>query len=218
MPNLIHTLLERLAELLFPARCLSCGLAGELICETCRKSARRRGNEKTSLPHLDRIFSYGWYHDKTLQEALRRLKYHGTYAISHPLSEMLRDLLKINLSPLPPGVLILPIPAHRARARERGYNQAELLARSLAEKISLPLETDILLKTKNTPSQISLKGRERLLNVKDSFGVRNAAALEGRTILLVDDILTTGATLSEAARILKQSGAKEVIGLVVARG
>ena len=112
----------------------------------------------------------------------------------------------------------MPIPAHRARARERGYNQAELLARAFSEQISFPLDADILIKTKDTPSQISLKGRERLWNVKDSFGVQNAAALEGRTILLVDDISTTGATLSEAARVLKQAGAKKVIGLVVARG
>ena len=218
MPAFIHTILEKIADVLFPARCLGCRLPGGIFCETCRQKTQRKHREEMPLPHLDKIFSYGWYHDQILREALRRFKYHGIYGIAHPLAKMLHDILKPHLSSLGPEALIVPIPAHRARARERGYNQAELLARAFSEQISFPLDADILIKTKDTPSQISLKGRERLWNVKDSFGVQNAAALEGRTILLVDDISTTGATLSEAARVLKQSGAKEVIGLVVARG
>ncbi|MDP3784946.1 MAG: ComF family protein [bacterium] len=218
MPNLIHTLLDKISGILFPAKCLGCAKPGEFLCEICRKRAQRRAREKTSPLYLDRFLSYGLYRDRILREALRRFKYHGIHILSHPLSQMLHDLLKPGLSSLPKETLILPIPASPERRRERGYNQAELLAEGLSEKISLPCRADILLKIKNTPSQTSLSRRERLFNIKDSFTIQNPEELLGKTILLVDDISTTGATLSEAARVLKQAGAKEVIGLVVARG
>lgn len=99
----------------------------------------------------------------------------------------------------------------------RGYNQAELLAEKLSEKIFTPLRSDILAKIRNTTSQTELAGRERLFNMKNSFGVLKPDAIKNKKIILVDDITTTGATLSEAARVLKETGAREVIGLVVAR-
>ena len=121
------------------------------------------------------------------------------------------------LSSFSSETLIVPIPMSKARKRERGYNQAELLAKALAEKTSFPGSSEILLKTRNTPSQVSLAGRERLTNLQNSFDVSDPNRVWGKTILLVDDISTTGTTLCEAARVLKNSGAKKVIGLVVAR-
>lgn len=211
-------LVEKLGELLFPARCLGCRKPGAYLCGLCLKSSRTKGREKISLPFVDKFFHYGAYEDKILREALRRFKYHGTYGLSRPLAEMLKELIKPQLSLAPEKYFVIPIPASRERLRERGYNQAGLLAQSLAEKISLPCRDNILLKIKNTPSQISLKGRERLFNIKNSFAIQNAEAIQDQSIILIDDISTTGATLSEAARVLKHSGAREVIGVVVARG
>ena len=215
MLKLIHTALDKIASFLFPAKCLGCRLGGEFLCMACRKKVRAPCAGVP--PGLEKLLSYGNYENGILREALRRFKYHGTYDITPTFAEMLEELIRPHLGEAE-GAVVIPIPISKERLRERGYNQAELLAQSLAEKISRPLENKVLLKIKNTPSQTSLSGRERILNVRDSFAVRNPEKISGREIILIDDISTTGATLSEAARVLKQAGAKKVIGLVVARG
>lgn len=218
MPSLIHIIGEKFFSLLFPDRCVGCKKYGELLCNPCLAKSRRKSNQKRPGSYLDRFYSWGAYEDKILREALRRFKYHGTYGFAHPFSAMLHDLIKPFLSSLPGESIVVPIPMDPARKRERGYNQAELLAEKFSEKISLPLAADVLQKIKITPSQTSLSREERILNIKDSFGISNQEKIRNKNILLVDDISTTGATLNEAARVLKDAGAREVIGLVVARG
>lgn len=217
MTKLIHTILGRILELLFPEQCLSCKKKGEIFCQNCLAAARHKGEAETSLPFLDHLYVYGMYENKYLREALRRFKYHGTYGLANPFSHMLYELIKPHLSGLEQSTLILSIPIAPERRRSRGYNQAELLAKALSEKISLKTSGELLRKIRSTPSQTSLSGQERILNVKNSFAVTTPEEIAGKKIILVDDIVTTGATLSETARVLKEAGAKEVIGLVVAR-
>lgn len=218
MSSLIHTVFGKILSFIFPERCVGCRKKDELLCQNCSRKTRRRTRERTSVPFLDKLYIWGSYEDRILREALRRLKYHGTYGFSHPLSQMLHDLIKPHLSSFGEESVIVPIPATEWRKNFRGYNQAELLAKSLAEKISLPCSSEALFKSRSTPSQTSLSGVERILNVKDSFAVPNPNLVKNKTILLIDDIVTTGATLSEAARSLKESGAKKVFGIVVAEG
>ena len=221
MGKLIHKTMEKLASLLFPDRCAGCRRIGTLFCFSCRTKSRKSRKENISLPFLDKLYHWGLYSDTALQNALRHLKYHGAFGLSHPLSDMLMELIKPHLSSYagyadPP--VVIPIPTSRDRLSSRGYNQAELLGQALAEKTALLFLPDTLIKTMPTKTQVELKGKERVLNVMGSFGVNNASNIAGKTVLLVDDISTTGATLSEAARVLKEAGAKEVAGLVVARG
>ena len=218
MEGLIHTALGKILGFLFPERCLGCRKEGTLLCKNCQAKSRKKHRPQSSLPFLDNLESWGSYQDKILRQALRRFKYHGTYGLAYPLSEMLHDLIKPHLSSFEKNAVVLPIPAFPRRKNLRGYNQAELLAQNLSEKISLPCRPEAILKIRNTPSQTSLRGLERILNVRDSFAVSDPQAVKNKTVLLVDDITTTGATLSEAARVLKESGAKKVIGLVVAEG
>lgn len=223
MRKLIHTLFHKLTSILFPERCLGCRKSGELLCLDCRKKiehkskkTHRRQKTNTSFMFLDRLYSYGAYKDKIMRETLRRFKYHGTVGIMHPLADMLHDLIRPMLSSVSPHSIIIPIPAAKDRVQSRGYNQAELLAKVLSEKTSLHYSPNVLLKTKSTPSQISLSGRDRIFNVQNSFSVSSPESVFGKTIFLVDDISTTGATLVEASRVLKEAGAKKVIGVVVA--
>ena len=218
MRSLIHKTMERLASLLFPDRCVGCQKAGTLFCHSCKAKSRKERKENTSLPFLDKVYHWGPYSNKALQSALKHLKYHGAFGLSHPLSDMMVELLKPHLSSYSQNSIVIPIPTSKDRLPARGYNQAELLAQVISEKSALPFVSDTLIKTRPTKTQVELKGKERVLNVAGSFGIKNGADISGKTILLVDDISTTGATLSEAARVLKEAGAKEVVGLVVARG
>ena len=172
---------------------------------------------KNSILFLDKLYYWGIYEDKLLQSALKRFKYHGAYSLAHPLSDMLKDLVTPHLSSFETDTLVIPIPAHEKRKKMRGYNQAELLAHSFSKKVALPMNSEILQKSINTISQTSLSGEERIFNVKNSFSVIQPQIVKNKKIILVDDITTTGATLSEAARILKEAGALEVTGLVVAK-
>ncbi|OGF52195.1 hypothetical protein A2739_01340 [Candidatus Giovannonibacteria bacterium RIFCSPHIGHO2_01_FULL_43_100] len=166
---------------------------------------------------LDRLYHWGIYENEILSRALRRFKYYGASGLSDIFSDLLVKLIEPDMRFFAGKVIVLAIPASIARKKSRGYNQAELLAEKFSKKTSLEYFADVLIKSKNTTSQTSLAGRERLFNQKDSFAVLNPEKIKNKKIILVDDILTTGATLSEAARVLKEAGALEVTGLVVAK-
>ena len=114
--------------------------------------------------------------------------------------------------------VIIPIPLHKRRLKWRGYNHAEELARQLGRAFSLPVVTDVLVKTKHTTPQANLGKEKRLANMKGAFQVRDLHAVAAKNILLVDDVYTTGATMDECALVLKKAGANQVLGAVVARG
>ncbi|MHB9034435.1 MAG: ComF family protein [Anaerolineae bacterium] len=111
--------------------------------------------------------------------------------------------------------LIIPVPLHRARLRERGYNQSVLLAVGLAERTGIPAMESALLRTKNTPAQVGLSREQRHQNMHGAF--RSMQSLNGRNILLIDDVCTTGATLEACAEVLVASGAHSVQALTLAR-
>jgi Predicted amidophosphoribosyltransferases len=113
--------------------------------------------------------------------------------------------------------MVIPVPLHRSKLRERGFNQAGVLAESLAVMIACDSSLDNLIRVRKTKSQFALAKEERLANVFGAFSCRNPAEFCGKTILLIDDIFTTGATTNECARILKQAGAARIIAFSLAR-
>jgi len=115
---------------------------------------------------------------------------------------------------LPAAQLVIPVPLHRRRLRERGYNQSELLAAEVSDRLGLPVRSDVLLRRQTTEAQSALTLEERRANVRGAFIA--ARALDGQTVLLVDDVLSTGFTASECARVLRQVGAGQVIVLTAA--
>lgn len=131
----------------------------------------------------------------------------------------------ISSSDLPLPEIIIPVPLHPRRLRWRGFNQAEILARHLSENIApglaLPFETDLLERKKYTDPQMKIKNSgERKRNIKNAFALTNSfdpQIIKNKRVLLVDDIATTGATLFECSKVLKNAGAKEVFGIVIAR-
>jgi len=143
------------------------------------------------------------------------LKYGGLPRIADDLA-----LAMLPIRPPADGpVVLIPIPLARKRLRERGYNQSEVLARALARQWRIPVLVDVLVRTRETPTQTALTPGTRLANVAGAFSPRHGrgVGLAGATLVLVDDVFTTGATLAEAARALEQAGAKQILGVTFAR-
>jgi ComF family protein len=142
------------------------------------------------------------------------LKYEGQRHLARPLSELLLDCLAAR--PLAVDLLV-PVPLDRGRGRERGYNQSALLAEPIGRALGLPLLAGALRRTRATRPQVGLSARERRANVRGAFACADPSAVEGRRVLVVDDVMTTGATLEACADALTAAGAAVVYGLVVAR-
>jgi ComF family protein len=196
---------------LFPQKCLGCGEENSALCRECLAKIGM-----PTAPKEDNIFSASDYGDEVVKKAIWMLKYRGAKNLAEPLAEL---IFQRTLFPKNGLGLVVPIPLSKKRKRERGYNQAELLAIQLAEKIKIPVCADALVKIKDTPAQVSVKNRsERLKNLDGAFAVKNAEKISGRNVILIDDVSTTGATLKEAKKVLRNAGAKKIISAVVARG
>lgn len=189
------------------------------ICQKCRK-----------IHHLDRLFWAVPYSNPLVKELIRIFKYHYIKELANPLAQLLIKCLtlcwKSDFQHKP--AIIVPIPLHKRKLRERDFNQAELLAKNVAEYFSVPLE-NALTRKKYTPQQARTKNHKaRRESLENAFEInpefakkcvaKNKNLLKEKIVILIDDVSTTGATLSEAAKVLKRAGAKEVWGLVIAKG
>ena len=168
-----------------------------------------------------RAVAYGSY-DGGLRALIHLLKYHGMRPAARVLGRMLAEAWA-GLEPAfeQPTVLVIPVPLYRSKRRQRGFNQAELIARSALKCYSaeqrLQLAPDILTRTRDTHSQIGLTSHQRRENLRGAFAVTRATEVTGREVLLVDDVCTTGTTASECSRVLRRAGASQVWVATVAR-
>lgn len=166
--------------------------------------------------NFERIYSACIY-DGVIKDALHAFKYGKNINLGITLSNILLDFFSENMRHLEFDALV-PIPLFSARQREREFNQSAILAKPIADKFSLPLELNNLIKTKQTRSQVTLSKDERLLNQKGVFKVKRPDVFCKKNVLVVDDIFTTGSTINEASLELKKCGANSIIGLTLIRG
>ncbi len=251
---------QEILDILFPIACVGCGTYGEgnrdqdtesrddaerWLCTACReqiepdrarcvvcKEPSRTG--RTCYPCLPRTSlagtsAVGPYANTTLRTAITALKFRGVRALAHPLGELLaRRIAALGVA----DAVLIPLPLHAHRERERGFNQARLLADVAGARLGMPVH-DILIRTRSTASQTSVWGgaRTRRANVADAFAMRTPVAgfrppetgnqesgSGNQRVILIDDVLTSGATLDAAARVLVSAGAKEIWAAVIARG
>jgi len=153
----------------------------------------------------------------TMREILHAFKYRRKKVLASPLANYAVDCLR-QQQWVDKIDLVIPVPLHAAKIKQRGFNQAELLAKQIAEALQLPLNVDSLQRIKPTQSQNSLSREQRLHNIHGAFAVRKQEQLAGKCILLVDDIYTTGSTVNECARMLCTANAAKIYVVTVATG
>jgi len=221
-------------DLIFPKFCLGCGQEGGAwlcweclkkilpvqtqVCPACGKIAEQgKFCRPCRVPSLSGIIVAGYYEEGSLKEIIHNFKYNAVRELGELLGTMMTTSLEENFS-MNKDFLITAVPLHFLRRAKRGYNQSEILAEIIASRLNLEKNFKTLYKFRGTTAQVQTSGKERLKNIKNSFKINKKIRLSGRRIILVDDVATTGATLQECARLLKKAGAKEVWGLVAAKG
>jgi ComF family protein len=165
--------------------------------------------------HFDRVFSPCIY-EGIIKKLIHDFKYKNKDYLGVTLSRLMIDFVKEYNLPMDFMDFIIPVPLYKTRLREREFNQAQILSNYLAREFNKEILDDYLIRSRNTKTQTELEERQRLLNVKGSFSVNKKRDLKGKNILLVDDVLTTGATCSEAACALKNAGLNIVFVLTLA--
>jgi len=177
-----------------------------LVCLECQKNH----------PHFKKVFVPTLY-EGVIREAIHLLKYEGKVGVLRGIKRVMEIYFTHNHLLFSRFDLVVPVPLHRRRLRERGFNQAELLARIIARYFNLKLVKDNLKKIRSTRSQTELNKEERRKNVKGAFKVKDKIPFRDKAVLLVDDVYTTGATVGEIAKVLKRAGAKEIYVFTLAR-
>lgn len=205
---------------LSPPFCDRCGApapAGEIVCPHCAEGP------EPPFAWSQAVCPYRG----TMRRAIHRLKYDGRAALAEPLGEMLAEHMRRHPSPLfppqsdentPAFDLVVPIPLHSSRFRQRGFNQAERIARVVAREFDRQLEPTGLVRVRATGSQTRLSLEERAANMRGAFAASRHVGYTGKSVLLVDDVLTTTATTREAAQVLLEAGARRVCVVALARG
>lgn len=207
------SMIDSLIELLFPARCAGCARLGALLCQNCCAELVPYPAEPHHLPPTLEDARIAFLFQSPLREAVHQFKYQKMRRMARPLGALLASHLTAH--PLEVDAL-LPVPLHPDRLAERGFNQAEALASEVARIMHLPLVTEGLVRVRMTEQQARLDARSRRENMRNAFQWRGTSA-PPRRILLVDDVLTTGATLDGCAGALRNAGAEAVYGLALAR-
>lgn len=200
-----------LQDLIFPPSCGHCGRVDFRFCASCRRELDLLPLKDYSdeLEELEAVFTTG-RHRHILQNAVQAFKYEGATDLAEPLAARLADALRqLNCQ----FDVIVPVPLFADREAERGYNQAALLGQHLSAAMGVGYRADLLMRVRETSQQALLSPAERKRNVRAAFVAR--AEVKGLSVLLVDDVVTTGSTLRECANALNEKGAGPIYGIAV---
>ncbi len=241
---MLGEMINAFLDIIYPKACLTCkkNLKGtlaidNLICAQCWEKIKRnlppfcyscgRHLEKSNFSghlcpgcikrplHFDRAFSPCVY-EGVIKELIHEFKYKGKDHLGATLSKPMVEFIKEYNIPVNYVDCIIPVPLHKTRLREREFNQAEILSNYIAKEFNKKVLSNQLIRHRPTQTQTELEGQIRILNVQGSFSVKERESIKGKNIFLVDDVLTTAATCSQAAHALKNSGANMVFVLTLA--
>ncbi len=186
---------EKVLNLFFPIKCGVCGKIGLPICKECEESLKPY---EINLVQKDKFFIYK-YQD-IIRNLLLNYKFNDASYLANSFAYLIKNNKKI-YSILKSYDIIIPVPLHKKRMNERGYNQTELIAK----KLGIPVETNCLIKTKNIKPQSTKKAKERQIDIKNVFAIQNVEKIKNKKLLLLDDIYTTGSTANECIKTLSKA-------------
>jgi len=221
--NIVMQIHDFFLDLFFPQSCLGCKKRGSFLCDTCILKLRRA--ERETGTHIYACYDY---RDPLIKKAVWNLKYYRRVNLGNKLGSILYDALLEEIADIrifagANPIYVVPVPLSKEKQKIRGYNQAERIAHGFcdsgnaeAENV-FKLRNDLVIKKINTDPQARITNRtKRLANIKGAFDLKNKESIKGRTIIVIDDVTTTGGTLTEIIKLLKNSGAKKVVGFAVA--
>lgn len=230
MKNL-HPVTTFFLDLFFPKKCLLCGHIGKYFCDCCKNKLPH--NEQLICPGclnpslsgithafchkktpIDQVF-FPFKYEGAIKKAIKKIKYQGVFAITEDLVAITAERVDQTLFT---DMLLVPVPLHQKRYKTRGFNQAELIAKHLSQLWHIPYDATVLKRVRNTRPQVELKKKDRQSNIKGAFEVCDSKKVKDRKIVLVDDVFTTGATLTECARVLKKKKASTIWVFTIAHG
>lgn len=219
--------INALLNFLYPPFCVLCKVrlfsAERMICEDCWQSLPRLSSQEHTHhaglagceASFDHILSV-WQYSERIQQLIQEFKYSKTKILARPIGVAMAACVFEHPEYLTAD-LIVPVPLHKTRFRERGFNQSSLLAEIVAQKLAIPVAANVLTRIRNTRQQAQLNAAEREENVQGAFALRNEEVLKDRTVILVDDVFTTGATLRLCAQCLKNGDPQKILALTAAR-
>lgn len=235
---------KTILDLLFPISCLGCGQEGEFICPNCFEKIPLKKGPLLKLkgnPALAGLLMATDYNHPLVRQAIHRYKYDLVKDLAKPLGQLMTNRLRTVLNSSD-NIILIPIPLHKKRLRWRGFNQAELLALEISRQLDIPLANNIISRSKHSLPQAKIKSSwQRKQNIKKAFKLNSrfdiesydlAAgkvvlersnlelknSLKNKTLILIDDVSTSGATLEECGQALKSLNPKQILGLVAAQG
>jgi len=220
-------LLNKVLNVFYPPRCIFCrsvlSYDSEInICGRCNEElpyARMeflRTGEEGEENYCDRAISVFRY-TGIVKDSLIRFKFYASPSHYRTFAKLMAKRF-LEMAETGDYDMIVSVPLHKQKEYARGYNQARLISKALSRELKLPEESKVIKRLKNTGSQSLLDKKDRQLNIKGAFSVTDYETVSDKSIILVDDIMTTGATLEECGRVLKEAGARRVTALVVATG
>jgi ComF family protein len=224
--HIAESILEPILQFVYPPLCLACGETLErherLVCENCWRSIETvHAEDDLYQQFLTKLAGDGiisglfspFYFEKEgkLQAVIHGLKYQGYTSLGVKAGRKIGERIE-SVNDLPKADVLLPVPLHPLKKRERGYNQSELICRGIEEVTRIPVRADLLRRRKYTVSQTQLSSEERKENVGDAFEIneKKRGDISGKSFILVDDVITTGSTINACARALATAGAKSV--------
>ena len=215
-------MLDFVLDLIYPTTCGYCGEIGkEALCKKCEIELNyllkeKIDNYKNRKKYLFEYHVYLYLYKDIIRKKIIDYKFNDKSYLYETFAKNIINSKKI-CEFLKRDNIIIPVPIHKKRKMQRGYNQSELIAKALSNRLGLTLVCDSLYKKNNIIEQSKLNKLDRTINIKNAYGIKNIQKIEGKNILLFDDIYTTGATANECSKILIENGAKQVDILTLAK-
>jgi len=205
-------------DLLFPVHCVGCKKEGTVLCAACWASiVVKRIPSHVKPVGISAVYAACEYREPLVATIIQALKYGGVTDLAGTSALLIAEHVARTGLAVPENAVVVPVPLSKKRLRERGFNQSELIGRRVARALLLPFLPNVLSRTRDTAPQTAVENKAaRAVNIKGAFACYSKEAINGKHVVLIDDVFTTGATLSECAKTLKSAGATGVTALTVA--